>query len=236
MATELHRQVPTEITTWPIHCPRRISVNNFGYGGANAHLILESLEDNLRSWPGQHAHVNGSGALTREPSRVYIVSAKDPSTTKALCLQLAAYIRDRLNTERELSTESLCYTLGQRRSRFQYRRTVLASDLEELKDKLEEPFDQVSASSRTRIGFVFSGQGAQWCGMGRELISSYPSFKAAVEKADDILRALGACWSLQGQLYSIRTGSAFAWLTFVQMSSFEKKRTVEFLTLTSANL
>ena len=57
---------------------------------------------------------------------------------------------------------------------------------------------------RTRgLAFVFTGQGAQWYAMGRELIAVYPAFGHSLETTDLCLRELGACWSLLGKFAAL---------------------------------
>lgn len=66
-------------------------------------------------------------------------------------------------------------------------------------DGVKSPKPQKALSSQSpRIGYVFSGQGAQWYAMGRELIVAYPAFRNALEEADAHPRDLGATWSLLG--------------------------------------
>ena len=55
------------------------------------------------------------------------------------------------------------------------------------------------SSKRPRLGFVFTGQGAQWHAMGRELIDQYPVFKATLIEVERQLKSFGASWSLLGE-------------------------------------
>ena len=55
-----------------------------------------------------------------------------------------------------------------------------------------------------RLGFVFTGQGAQWFAMGRELLDAYPTFRATLLEAERYLIELGATWSLTGKFLEIR--------------------------------
>lgn len=59
-------------------------------------------------------------------------------------------------------------------------------------------------SSEPRLGSVFTGQGAQWYAMGRELVPIYPTFKEALQEAEFFFKELGATWSLLGMsLFSL---------------------------------
>lgn len=195
-------QVPTSLRPWPRDKPLRASVNNFGYGGTNAHVILESIEPfkGLNGHAnGVHQHENGQALIAEPESRVYVLSAKDSSATRDIASETAAYIRRTTASDLAPSPADLAYTLTQRKTLFPWVAAVRASSLAELADQLESKALEVNhATKRPRLGFVFNGQGAQWHAMGRELIDAYPVFGSAIRQADEILRGFGANWSLQG--------------------------------------
>ncbi|KAI5866390.1 hypothetical protein GGS23DRAFT_556890 [Durotheca rogersii] len=206
-----HLQVPTHLTKWPQGMPFRASINNFGYGGTNAHVILEG-------WPPARPHMNGTGGANgvkglnghnyhkngskvSESQRIYVISAKDARSCKESMRNLAVYLRQSLEHGRGLSARDLAYTLSERRSRLPWAVAVRASSLEELAERLEKPtFVPSQAARRPRLGFVFNGQGAQWYAMGRELISTYPVFAASIHKAANTFYDYGATWSLYDEL------------------------------------
>ena len=214
---EWNLKVPRKCEKWHSGADgiRRASVNNFGYGGANAHVIMEE-------WPsrplqnGFH-HVNGNGYtngtelingdghhLSKLRSRLFILSAKDEYTCRAMASNLKDYLQS-VNLESEEEDrflDNLAYTLGQRRSRFPWISTYVAGSVPELiaaldNEKLKPSRD---GSHQPRLGFVFTGQGAQWHAMGRELIEAYPVFKASILEADRYLREFGCNWSLLEEL------------------------------------
>ncbi|KAK3328388.1 hypothetical protein B0T19DRAFT_475997 [Cercophora scortea] len=199
-------RVPTSLTAWPTDKPLRASINNFGYGGANSHVILEAAP---QDYSHSNGHANGHAVNGEEKgddgaSRVFIVSAKDASTTRTVAKNLAAHLRHSIDSgeDSKLSLNDLAYTLAERRSRLGSVAVVRASSLSELADRLENPLLKVSqtASKKPRLGFVFNGQGAQWHAMGRELLTAYPVFAAAAKEADGVLRSYGADWSLLEEL------------------------------------
>ncbi|KAJ5893428.1 hypothetical protein N7495_005119 [Penicillium taxi] len=200
---------------------RRASVNNFGYGGANAHVIMEE-------WPSQalqdgHSHTNGNGysngighahengtsngngyEITQQRSRIFILSAKDELTCRAMASNLKDYL-GRLNLasgEEGKFLNDLSHTLCQRRSRFPWVLTYAAESVSALIAALdnEKIKPARSNSDRPRLGFVFTGQGAQWYAMGRELLDAYPVFKASMLEAEGYLKEFGANWSLVEEL------------------------------------
>ncbi|KAK3315921.1 type I polyketide synthase [Apodospora peruviana] len=198
---EWHLQVPTALTEWPKEKAFRASINNFGYGGTNAHVIIERPPA-AETITGNG--LNGHGAVSDRP-RVYILSAKDSTAAKAMVSNFVAHIRGTIGNETKpsLSLTDLAYTLAERRSLLPWVVAVPAKNLDDLCDKLESPATKPLHSTRRparRLGFVFNGQGAQWYGMARELIESYPVFYSGIHKADKILKEYGADWSLHGEL------------------------------------
>jgi acyl transferase domain-containing protein len=198
--------VPTALTPWPADKPLRASINNFGYGGTNAHVILEAAPKT--SSQIKESHSNGAGSANSssvsteaDRSLVYIVSAKDSVASQAMNKNMAAYIRESIANGKAPLPTDLAYTLAERRSLFTWVTAVRARSLAELADRLDEPDRKASCSTRKpRLGFVFNGQGAQWYAMGRELINAYPVFHSAMLNADLILKEYGATWSLHGTL------------------------------------
>lgn len=195
---EWNLQVPTALTPWPQDKPLRASINNFGYGGTNAHVILESAP--AASLASDDINTALDGLPNGNNSRVFILSSKDPLGIQSSAKRLAAYIRDSISTKTCPSMADLAYTLAERRSRFPWAVAVKAQSLSELAERLEDSKLKSTRSLRTipRIGFVFNGQGAQWHAMGRELIALYPVFEDAIHTADGILKDYGATWSLHG--------------------------------------
>ncbi|KAL0930000.1 beta-ketoacyl synthase domain-containing protein [Colletotrichum truncatum] len=235
---EWHLKVVREVEQWPdslVDGPRRMSINNFGYGGANAHVILESadpwtlpldLDLNPVNGNGNGTHiVNGNGHPngkgyengsyhtndTQEDAKVLILSARDERGCQQMVSDLKAYLENHKSLGYKASEQllrNLSYTLNERRTLFQW---VAAHQVRLEKDgtldtaiqALDSPRFKPSrrASDSPRIGFVFTGQGAQWYGMGRELLTSYPIFRRSIEEAEAYLQALGADWSLIEELH-----------------------------------
>lgn len=199
---EWHLQVPTALAPWPEDMKLRASINNFGYGGSNAHVILEAAPERPSAslTNGNGSHDAGAGT-----HRVYTLSAKDSAAAKVAARNLAAHLRQCLERGEEPSPRDLAYTLAERRSRLPWVASVTAPDLATLADRLDAPALRPSrvAAKTPRVAFVFNGQGAQWHAMGRELLAAYPVFAAAVDEADRTLRDIGADWSLYGQYLAL---------------------------------
>lgn len=200
---EWNVKVPTETMPWPVNKPLRASVNNFGYGGANAHAILESVSLYTQSEAAEPQLVHDT-VPKHEAPRVLVISAKDAVAAQGLSESLAAYVRKEFaNAESLLTLDNLAYTLSERRSRLPVVAALTTNSLPELADKLEQlkTFNKPALGTKQpRLGFVFNGQGAQWHAMGRELIGFYPVFNEAMHRADQVLKDFGARWSLCEEL------------------------------------
>ncbi len=199
------QQIPRRVESWPAGWARRASLSNFGYGGTNAHVIMEAFSPpaessaltNGHGLNDTRNHVNGDQINDRY---VFILSGKDERAIRAA----NTHLRDYLNSQKRrlglTYMKNLAYTLGQRRSRFPWVAATSAQNLSELTEILESKQLKPSHSNKKpRLGFVFNGQGAQWHAMGRELISTYPVFQASVQEADKHIKELGARWSLTGE-------------------------------------
>ena len=121
-----------------------------------------------------------------------------------MLMQLEQYIQNTAPRNEDRLLDNLAYTLGQRRSRFPWIVAMPAKTLHDLIDVLvRRDLKPVRATEVPRIGFVFTGQGAQWHAMGRQLIDAYPIFRATLLDGERHLKSLGAKWSLIGK-WSVR--------------------------------
>lgn len=203
---------------WPNEGPRRISVNSFGYGGSNAHVILDDassyLDQNRLSGHHvtKHSQVNGVSNTSDKPTsslcRVFPISAHDKEGLGRVKLALAEYLAQKSDEltgikERSNFLDDLAFTLSERRSQLQWKTYFTASSLEDLLATLEADNTAVPtrpSSRKPRLGFVFTGQGAQWATMGMDLMQ-YPVFRDSVEAADRYLqRKLDCAWSAREEL------------------------------------
>ncbi|KAI1412497.1 putative FSP1 [Hypoxylon sp. FL1857] len=209
-------KVATELEKWPVGPGgvRRASINNFGYGGSNAHVILDHADSWLPSVASNddvstRQIVNGAIDVNGDtPSsyktKVLILSAKDEKTCQRMVSDLKEYLKQSQAVDEDKLLQSLVYTLGQRRSLFPWvaaHVVPFTQGIGEVVKALESPkFKPSRTSGRPRVGMVFTGQGAQWHAMGRELILAYPPFKKSLQEADGYLKQLGADWSLLEEL------------------------------------
>ena len=160
--------------------------------GFNSPSSLPVLE-NGHATNGIHKEVEGD-------YRVFMLSAKDENTVKAMIINLKEYLSSQLPLDSAVLTKNLAYTLGQHRSSFPWVAATSAQSLPKLIENLDAKKSIPTYSAKVpRLGFVFNGQGAQWYAMGRELINVYPIFRASLKEADQCIKQFGAQWSLTGE-------------------------------------
>ena len=191
-------RVPTELLPWPTDSIRRVSVNSFGYGGTNAHVIIDGpnglrpkqrLQRNLR--PAE------IGPTNPKKQRLFVFSAHDEAALKRMQSQYEEHLSTLdSETEEDAYLDNLSFTLAQRRSRLNWKTCVLSSTIKELHGAISSSaLKPIRSSGKPRIAFVFTGQGAQWARMGLELMS-YPIFKESLLAAGSYLESLGSEWSV----------------------------------------
>lgn len=191
-AREWNVKIVTEQTPWPqpeisnITQTPRASVNSFGYGGANAHAILEAAAAHV---PKDYSSMLSlTTACTTGSPVILPFSASNKASLRDRVASLSV-----LDTNR-VSLRDLSHTLGSRRSHLPVR-GYLTMDENDWKDGLKcENLHFLSNidGHRTQLPyvFVFSGQGAQWPGMGRQLIERYTSFGETINKLENYLACL----------------------------------------------
>src|SRR5436190_16306233 len=175
--------------------PRLAAVNSFGFGGTNACAIVQ-----------QAPAFSGSTRVERDqtwPVLLPISAVSEPALAAA-----ASRLADSL--ENGISLADAAGTLAMRRSHLDYRAVASATSISDAVTSLRAfargPVPEVVSGCRTRqpqMAFVFTGQGAQWWGMGRGLLERDPDFREAIETCDRIF-ARRAGWSLLEELAASR--------------------------------
>ena len=253
----------TELTPWPNrYSVHRASVNSFGYGGANAHVVLESVESIIPGYLGTKATKGGTetyrdklecdgltnscnsfhgsecdnmaskipladstqdqiirvpdGAVPRRSQFLLIFSAHDERT-------LLANIAAVGDSKGKWKTSDLAHTLGVRRSRFRHRAFAISDSVisQGTYFRGDIPVRKIENFKPPTLGFVMtgkplavnrnrlllirdtsSGQGAQWPGMGRDLMAAFPAYLTSIRRLDSFLNELEdkPAWLLEGKV------------------------------------
>lgn len=217
-------EVPKACRDWPTipqGTPRRVSVNSFGFGGTNAHAIIESCTIEAQT-DGLREDVSGLGIRENSESLPAVCpllfSAK---SERALVGNLEAFVRY-LNAEESVNLDDVAWTLRARRDSFPVRAAFAAFTRESLVLEMEKALQSVrqtpgvpigirsrSGSTKPRILGIFTGQGAQWPSMGRELITSSTVVRCCIDQLETALVNLpdAPAWSLKQELMADASSS-----------------------------
>ncbi|MFE2106421.1 type I polyketide synthase [Kitasatospora sp. NPDC059463] len=166
----------TEAVDWPQgDRPRRAGVSSFGVSGTNAHVILEQA-------PGRPADRPRPADPATAPAVLpWVLSAKDPQALRDQAARLLAHVREHA----ELDAVDVAHSLVTSRAALSRRAVVVGTDREELLDGLAALARGETSGGTVVDGgsaFLFSGQGSQRLGMGRELCASFPVFAEAFDE------------------------------------------------------
>ncbi|PSN67767.1 lovastatin nonaketide synthase [Corynespora cassiicola Philippines] len=188
-------KIPVRQIPWPRN-KKYASVNNFGFGGTNAHVVMGRAP--LQTTIDLGINV---GAKDDPTKKLFVLSAADKSTCQKMMANLGVYLEQRPEMFQRDLMANVAYTIGQRRSALSWRVAIPATESFDLVEKLSKgTINPIKETGIPRIGFVCTGQGAQWWAMGRELYGRYPLFAETINKASAILTKLGAPYSLIDEL------------------------------------
>ncbi|KUI71938.1 Lovastatin diketide synthase LovF [Cytospora mali] len=200
---EYNLTVPVDSIPWPAGRKERVSVNNFGIGGVSAHVIVDSA-DSFDA--GRQLYEAG------DDPQLLVFSAHTPESARAMADRYSAYVTK--NPER---VEDLAYTLANRREHLKHRGFVVAT---RERPGVPAPLTKPPSGPAPGVVMVFSGQGAQWPQMGKELMRSNQVFKTSIQAMDAYLqKKLGEArpdWTIQGELKKPPKTSRIALAEFSQ--------------------
>ncbi|KAI0467334.1 hypothetical protein F4859DRAFT_495046 [Xylaria cf. heliscus] len=179
---EWNVKVHADTAPWPSDFSvRRASVSSFGYGGTNGHVIVESI-DSLYPWY-EHAKKKPVAYHAEGSKTAYLLcfSAHDKPTLLRNIAAVGAVAH-------EYHLPDLAYTLNLRRTKFAHRTYVVAREgLEAEAFALAASRAGSAPKKPGSIGFLFTGQGAQWAGMGMVALQEFPVILDTVQHLDRIL-------------------------------------------------
>ncbi|KAF7558287.1 hypothetical protein G7Z17_g66 [Cylindrodendrum hubeiense] len=178
---------------------RRISVNSFGYGGANAHIIIDAADSHvgksLVNGTGINGHCNGefNGGADKPTTSANASQAHLLPFSANKLASLYGRVESLLKLDlSSISIADLTYTLGQRRTHLPIRGYIVANEATITQDIAVENIrlsDSENDLAEGNFAFVFTGQGAQWKGMGRELMQ-FATFAQTIRQLDEVLASL----------------------------------------------
>jgi phthiocerol/phenolphthiocerol synthesis type-I polyketide synthase C len=219
-------------TAWPRgERPRFAGVSSFGFGGTNAHVIVEEAPQSVaaRSVPAEVDDRGGEWML--------VVSAPSAEALDAACSSYAEHLQ-----QTSQSLDDVCYAAAVSRTQFNRRAVAIASTREEMTRLLVESTEQAavgkgaSRGSRTaraklirgewtsgrppRTAWLFSGQGSQYAGMGRDLYDAFPVVRRTLDRCQEVLRDELPIPLLDAMFRSPEQGSPIDDTTYTQPALF----------------
>lgn len=176
---------------------RRASVNSFGYGGSNAHVVVDEYlgaKNHVTSYATDIDDLFAEEEQSRRP-QLLVLSSNDQQSLQNLFSALDRHLSDPAVSVR---LRDLAYTLSERRSRHYHRAYTLADDLRLEPQTLEWG---TARAEPPKIGLIMTGQGAQWSQMGKDLLEHFPAAARRVRHLDKVLQYLPdpPTWSLFGK-------------------------------------
>lgn len=162
-----------ELRPWNTDDGKRFAgVSSFGVGGSNVHMILEgpTVESDSKGINDNHF--------------VLPVSAKNVESLSELCSSLAEHLKENPST----SPASVMRTLCQGRKHFACRTAITGKNSNDLAEKLKSSVINTTTGKAPKIGFMFTGQGSQYAGMGKELYQTSNIFRKAIDSIAETIQ------------------------------------------------
>ena len=213
-------EVVTAVTPLPKRDkPLVVGVNSFGFGGTNAHLVIQEYR------PPTQPAVNGTA---EDWQNVLLLTAHTPAALQAVARNYVVFLREQKSS---LAWKEICGATALCRSHLRYRLAVEADSCLDAADQLEKhlagetPLGLAAGSSAGEnmpVAFVYSGNGPQWWGMGRELMASSVQFRQEIEAVDSFFQPLSG-WSLVKEMQRPETESRIALTEIAQPLLFAQQ-------------
>ena len=208
-------QVTSTTMDWPSRRegPRLAGVNSFGITGTNAHLVLEEyvgggggLDREYPSagspqavevsspWPVRDLPLSEEEAGRRR-TRFLPLSGKSASAVRALAKRYLSWLDERADepssdgVASEPTLSDMSWAAGVGRSHFDYRAGAVFQDAKSLRERLSElaeSYTGIEPGTAAKVAFVYTGQGSQWVGMGRDLYDSEPVARAVLDRCEAV--------------------------------------------------
>ncbi|KAK4449716.1 hypothetical protein QBC34DRAFT_463102 [Podospora aff. communis PSN243] len=208
---EVPRETAQPWPALPMGVPRRASVNSFGFGGTNSHVILESWEPNEEA---------SSAAVGRgkDETLAFVGPLVLSAASEHSLLSSIASLSATLSSQSSVDVDGLLRTLQLHRTEFRFKASFAASTVGQLIEKMNEP-DQTKNINKAvevvkgfplRILGIFTGQGAQWPTMGTKLFATSTVFRESILEMESVLESLPdepPKWMLSAELLATTDNS-----------------------------
>ncbi|MBU7583101.1 MAG: acyltransferase domain-containing protein [Nostoc sp. TH1S01] len=176
--------IPTEIQEWNVEGRMRLAgVSSFGFGGTNAHVIIEQAPTDVKE----------TIVECERPLHILALSAKNEQALMSLAQRYSIF----LNSKDAIPLTDICFTANAGRTHFEHRLVAIADSKTQLKKSLQAfavgkdtdniAISRLSVGEPSQIAFLFTGQGSQYLGMGRELYETQPTFRKVLNHCGEIL-------------------------------------------------
>ncbi|KAK3324427.1 putative polyketide synthase [Cercophora scortea] len=229
----LNLKIAADVVPWPSPGLRRASVQSFGFGGSNSHVVLDDalnfmrlhgLRGNHRTKPVPRLDNSLPDSATSDMMLEALLAGPTAQVPRLLVWSTAdeggiARTRDawrghpglvsppthcRWSKGRDFLGD-VAYTLAARRTHFPWRATAVVTSTESLAGVADIISGPTRAAASPQLGLVFTGQGSQWYAMGRELFSRYALYRKSVLDAGYYLATLGCTWDPIAELMQSET-------------------------------
>ncbi len=189
-------RVATQRTPWPRReTPRLAGVNSFGYSGTNAHAILQEAPEIIENLLPQ----SSGKSLMEHATSLVLISAKASESLDELADRWIEY----LESAQDVPLRDISFTSAMGRTQLSHRLAVIGKDHASIQEKIQSWRDgripkglfngKIALRGKTKIAFMFTGQGAQYAEMGRQLYQSEALFAQRIDEVAAIMDAeLGA--------------------------------------------
>lgn len=195
--------IATQTQKWTEENPLRfVGVSSFGFGGTNAHVVLEAA----KSLTNAEAHASPTlpkvsshpPQQVERPWQLLTLSAKTKSALKTLVQRYQSFISEGELQGDDTTLADICFTANTGRAHFSHRVAIATTSKAQLRTQLspyldtatyaEVKVDSGQLATRPKVAFLFTGQGSQYINMGRQLYDTCFEFRQILERCDKILQ------------------------------------------------